>query len=83
MCDGSYNTGITLHVQCYTLKELVFIINVLIIKFNLECSIHKNRDSHVIYIKRKSLKRNLNKLLPYMHHSMLYKIHGGLRGKSK
>lgn len=82
MCDGSYNTGITLHTQCYTLKQLVLIINVLIVKFRLECSIHKHRDSFVIYLKRKSLKRNLHNLLPYMHKSMLYKLMGGLKLKN-
>lgn len=82
MGDGSYNTGITLHTQCYTLSELVLIINVLVIKFRLDCSIHKQRDSFVIYIKSKSIKRNLQNLLPYIHNSMVYKITGGNKPKT-
>lgn len=82
MCDGSYNTGITLHTQCYSLKELLLIINVLIIKFRLECSIHKHRNSFVIYIKRKSIQKYLDNLLPYIHESMLYKLMGGLKPKN-
>lgn len=81
MCDGSYNTGITLHTQCYTIQQLVLIINILIIKFRLDCSIHKNRNTHVIYIKRKSIKRNINNIIPHMHNSMLYKIYGGIKPK--
>ena len=29
MGDGSYSSGITLQTQCFTIKELVFIVNVL------------------------------------------------------
>lgn len=76
MCDGSYNSGITLQTQCYTIKELVLIINVLIIKFGLECSIHKQKDQFVIYIKSKSIKKNLYNILPHIHPSMMYKVLG-------
>lgn len=76
MGDGSYNTGITLQTQCFTIKELVLIINVLMIKLNLECTIHKQDDYSVIYIKRKSLKKNLHNILPYIHPTLLYKFMG-------
>ena len=62
--------------QCFTLKEIVLIINVLIIKFRLECNIHKQDNYYVIYIKSKSLKKNLHHMLPYIHPSMLYKFQG-------
>src|SRR6266487_3430284 len=46
------------------------------IKFNLECSLHFQRGNPIIYIKSKSLKRNLDNILPFMHDSMKYKILG-------
>ena len=74
--DGTFSSGITLQTQCFSLKELIFIVNVLIIKFRLECNIHKQDNYHVIYIKSKSLKDNLHHMLPYVHPSMLYKFKG-------
>lgn len=74
--DGAYNSGITLQTQCFTVKELVLIINVLILKFGLECNIHKQDNYYVIYIKSKSIKNNLHNMLPYIHPTMLYKFRG-------
>lgn len=74
--DGAYSSGITLQTQCFTIKELVLIINVLIIKFALECNIHKQDNYSVIYIKSKSIKKNLHNMLPYIHPTMLYKFKG-------
>ena len=76
MGDGTYSSGITIQTQCFTIKELVFIINVLMIKFRLECSIHTQGNYYVIYIKSRSLKKNLHNMLPYIHPSMLYKFKG-------
>jgi hypothetical protein len=76
MGDGTYNSGVRIQTDSFTEKEVVFIINVLIIKFNLECSIHYQRGNPVLYIKSKSIKRNLHNLLPYMHDSMKYKVLG-------
>ena len=55
--DGSYNSGITIQTQSFTIKEIVLLINVLIIKFQLECSIHTQEKYKVIYIKSKSIKK--------------------------
>lgn len=51
-------------------------MNILIIKFNLECSLHYQRGYPIVYIKSKSLKKNLYKILPYMHDSMIHKVLG-------
>lgn len=74
--DGTYSSGITLQTQCFTIEELVLIINVLIVKFGLECTIHKQYNYSLIYIKSKSIKKNLHKMLPYIHPTMLYKFMG-------
>jgi len=76
MGDGTYNSGVRIQTDSFTEKEVVFIINVLIIKFHLECSIHYQRENPVLYIKSKSIKKNLHNLLPYMHDSMKYKVLG-------
>lgn len=51
-------------------------VNVLIIKFRLECNIHRQGNYSVIYIKSKSIKKNLHNMLPYIHPTMLYKFRG-------
>jgi hypothetical protein len=55
-------TGLTLQTQSFTIKEVVFIINVLIHKFNLDCNIHMQRNQPTIYINSKSItyKQKLN-----------------------
>jgi len=41
MCDGTKTgTGLTLQTQSFTVKECVFIISILIHKFDLKCNIH-------------------------------------------
>lgn len=74
--DGTYSSGITIQTQSFTTKENVLLVNVLIIKFQLECSIQTQDKYSVIYIKSKSIKKNLHHLLPYVHPSMVYKFKG-------
>jgi len=79
MCDGTYNSGLRLQTESFTVNDVIFIINILKIKFDLDCSIHYQRNyrfATVIYIKSKSIKRNLHNLLPFMYEDMLYKILG-------
>jgi hypothetical protein len=79
MCDGTYNCGVRIQTESFTVKEVVFILNILTIKFNLECNIHRQRGYPIIYINSKSIKRNMHNLLPYMHDSMKYKLLGKRR----
>ena len=74
MGDGTFNSGLRLQTECFTVKELVFVINILMIKFDLSCTLHKQRKYLIIYIKSKSLKNNLHYLLTYFTKSMVYKI---------
>jgi len=76
MGDGTFNSGVRLQTDSFTVQEVVFLINVLIIKLNLDCTIHYNRGNPVLYIKSKSIKKNLHNILPYMHDSMKYKVLG-------
>jgi hypothetical protein len=75
MCDGTKSgTGIVLQTQSFTLKECVFIISILIHKFDLECNIYMQRKQPTIYINSKSIKKIKSKLLPISPLSMRYKF---------
>ena len=75
-CDGTKTgTGLTLQTQSFSIREVVFIINILIHKFNLNCSIHMQRDLPTIYIGAKSMKILQKNILPYICESMRYKLH--------
>lgn len=53
-------------------------MNVLIIKYNLKCTLHKSSNKKVyrIYISRKSLDKLKKIVKPYLIPSMLYKLGG-------
>lgn len=75
MCDGNKSgTGITLQTQSFTIKENVFIISVLIHKFNLKCSLHMQRNQPTIYISSKSITKIKPLILPFFPVSMRYKL---------
>lgn len=73
--DGTRGTsGILLQTQSFTIKENVFIINVLMIKFQIKSSIHMQRNQPIIYIKSESMPILRKLVSPYLHSSMMYKI---------
>jgi hypothetical protein len=76
MCDGTktYN-GMTLQTQSFTVKEVVFIVNIFMHKFNLKCSIHMQRNQPTIYIYSKSMEEIQPYILPYFCISMKYKLY--------
>uniref|UniRef100_UPI0030E2DC9C LAGLIDADG endonuclease n=1 Tax=Daedaleopsis nitida TaxID=1140402 RepID=UPI0030E2DC9C len=75
MGDGSKSgNAIILQTQSFTVKECVFIISILIHKFNLNCSLHMQRNQPTIYISSKSIKKIKSKLYPYFLSSMYYKL---------
>jgi hypothetical protein len=75
MGDGTRNYGgITLNSQSFTIQECVFIISILIYKFDLKCSLHMQRNQPTIYISSKSMKKLRPLILPYMCNSVLSKL---------
>lgn len=49
--DGSFKyKGLYLNTQSFTVPEVVFIINVLIIKFNCKCTLYFQKNLPIIYI---------------------------------
>ena len=76
MCDGTKTyRGITLQTQCFSVKEVVSIISILIYKFDLNCSIHMQRKLPTIYIGSRSMQNLQPYILPYFCNSMKYKLH--------
>ena len=76
MGNGTFN-GITLLLctDSYIIKEVVLLVNVLIIKYNIQCTIrYYNQRYPRIYILKKSLPKARQIVLLYMHLSMLYKL---------
>ena len=67
--------GLVLCTDSYSIKAVVLLVNVLIIKYNLICTIRENKpNQYRIYISSKSM-INLSKIVsPYIDSSMLYKI---------
>jgi hypothetical protein len=75
MGDGTKNRhGLTISTESYSIKDTVKLLNVLIVKYRLECSIRKHSIGYNIYIKEKSMPLLRNLVKPYMHSSMLYKL---------
>jgi heme/copper-type cytochrome/quinol oxidase subunit 1 len=75
MGDGSKaGNGLYLQTQSFEIKECVFIISVLIYKFDLICNIHMQRNQPTIYISAKSIKKIKKELIPFFIPSMMYKL---------
>jgi len=75
MSDGSKaGNAMYLNTQSFTIKECVFIISILIHKFDFKCNIHLQRNQPTIYISAKSMKQIRHKLLPFFLPSMVYKL---------
>lgn len=79
--DGSLakGGGIYLNTQSFTVKECVFIINVLIIKFDLNCSLHFQNEQPTIYISARSARKLYLKVYQFIVPSMEYKFNSAKR----
>jgi hypothetical protein len=60
--------------ESFTLKENIILLNVLIIKFRLDCTLHKAGASYNISIRQNSMPLLRTIVSPYIHSSILYKL---------
>ena len=75
MGDGAKrNKGIVLCTDNFSLKEVILLLNMLKIKFDLDCTIHKDNNKYRIFINKKSLNKIINNIKPYFDSIFLYKI---------
>lgn len=75
MGDGTRKENAkVLKTDSFSVQDVVFIMNVFLIKFDIKSTIHYPRNLPVIYIKTASKNRIRDKLIPFMCKSKLYKI---------
>ncbi len=71
---GAQSSGIRIGTDSFSVKECVLLINVLIIKFGIDCSIHMQKGKPRIYIPASSKKAFIQLVKPHMISSMYYKL---------
>lgn len=74
MGDGSYHSGLILSTDSFSIPDIVKLMNVLIIRYRVECTIHKYSGRPRIYIPSRFKNTIRSLVFPYMHPSMLYKL---------
>jgi len=70
------NKGLILYTDNFTLYEVIILINILILKFNIKPTLHKNKDSknYRIYINKLDLNKLIPFIIPYFHPIFYYKL---------
>jgi len=78
MCDGVSNQyGLTLCTDAFTCQDVGRLINILIIRYNLDCRMHFNRGKPRIYISAKSMNKLRLIVDPYVIPFSAYKLKKG------
>jgi hypothetical protein len=66
--------GIVLCTDSFSVKEVILLINILLIKFNIKSTIHVDNGKARIYINKVELDKFKHLIKPYFVNSFLYKI---------
>jgi hypothetical protein len=76
MGDGSVKPhGLVICTDSYTVQDVVRLINVLIIRYRLDCRLRKHAPTNFrIYIRQGSMPLLRTIVSPFFHPSMLYKL---------
>jgi len=85
MGDGSFikGGGLYLQTQSFTIRECVFIMNILYIKFRINTTLEMQRNLPIIYFRVKSIKTLYPYISSYIIPSMRYKFHYKLTMESE
>lgn len=75
MGDGTFVSGVLICTDSFILKDVVKLMNVLIIKYSLECTLREpKKDQYRIYIRKQSLSILVAIVKPHMSTHFLYKL---------
>ena len=66
--------GIFLCTDSYSIQDVVRLMNVLIIRYDLKCTLHKSNESYRIYISINSVGKVVKIVKPHLITSMYYKV---------
>jgi LAGLIDADG DNA endonuclease family len=72
--EGFKSKGIFLCTDFYTLTDVIRLMNVLIIRYGLKCTLHRSNEGYRIYISRTSVNKVIEIVKPHMLPSMYYKL---------
>lgn len=76
MDDGGYHkSGLILHTNSYTKKDVELLQFVLFNKFNIKTNIWPKYNNYILYVPASSLPTVRELVLPYIHSSIKYKVH--------
>ena len=87
MGDGvAKNSGLLICTDSFTIEDTVRLINVLIIKYNLNCNLSfsgakREKGQYRIYIQQNSMLDLYNIVYPHMQTDMLYKLTSAVEPK--
>jgi len=76
MGDGTtdHGYGLIICTDSYSIQDIIKLMNVLMIKYRLNCKLRKHGIHYRIYIQKRSIYLLKSIVIPHMHSSMLYKI---------
>jgi hypothetical protein len=75
MDDGAFtSSGCYLHTKGFTFEDVYKLAGMLHYSFGLIVTVQRHENRPVIYIRAKSLPLFKSLVIPYMHHSMMYKF---------
>ena len=80
MSDGAYtHGGLILCTDCFTVPEVVMLMNILTIRYGFTCTLHSAAGLPRIYISRSSMQELRSIVKPHMIPSFNYKLDGTRR----
>jgi len=77
MSDGAYSHGgLILCTDCFTVSEVIILMNILMIRYSLKCTLQTAKGLPRIYISRSSMAQLRSLVKPHMQPFSAYKLHG-------
>lgn len=75
MGDGTaQSSGVRICTDSFKIQDLVSLINLLIIRYEIDCTLHTDRGRFRVYIKKTSMPKLITIVKPHMVPSMLYEL---------